>query len=128
MEVKIKYLGGQKFSALCRQHEIIIDQPKEKGGTDQGMNPLEVLLVALGSCTGVYAKTYCQSSGVETKDLEISVSSSLTKEAPFRFKDISVKINLGQDIAERKGALRNFINNCPVGSTLRNSPNIDFVI
>lgn len=128
MEVKIKYLGGHKFIAEASGRKLIIDQPKEKCGSDEGMSPLEIFLTALGSCAGVYAQRYCQNAGIEAKDLEVSVSSSLTKDLPLRFQDIDVKISLSEDIAERKKALLSFVNNCPVHNTLKSNPNVNFVV
>lgn len=127
MEVKIKYLGGQKFLCESRHHKLIIDQPVEKGGEDEGMNPLEIFLVALGGCAGVYAKNYCQKAGINTDNLELNISSSLTAEKPSRFQDISVRISLGQDIAERKNALLQFAGNCPVHNTIKSNPKVSFI-
>ncbi len=128
MEVKVKYLSQQKFLAETPNHKIIIDQPKEKGGADEGMNPLEVFLAALGSCAGFYAKNYCQNSGIEAKGLEVTVSSSLTPDKPMRFQDIEVKISLGSDIADRKNPLLAFVKNCPVHNTIKSNPDIQFII
>ncbi len=128
MEVKAKYIGQQKFIAQTQNHKIIIDQPKDKGGTDEGMNPLEVFLAALASCAGFYAKNYCQNSGIETKDLEITVSSSLASDKPMRFQDIKVKISLGDNIADRKDPLLAFVKNCPVHNTIKSNPVIQFII
>lgn len=128
MEIKIKYLGGKKFLAQCRQHKLIIDQPLEKGGEDLGMSPLELFLSALGSCTAVYAKTYCQGAGIDADNLEVNISSNLTADKPVRFKDISIGISLGVDIAERKNALLQFVSNCPVHNTIKANPEVKFVV
>lgn len=128
MEVKIKYLEGQKFIAEASGHKIIIDQPKEKGGADEGMNPLGLFLSALGSCAAFYAKNYCKNASIDTKNLEVSVSSNLSADKPFRFQDIDVKISLCNDIGERKDALIGFVENCPVHNTLKASPNVNFII
>jgi len=34
---EIKYIDGKKFSARNRTHAVIIDQPKENGGGDEGL-------------------------------------------------------------------------------------------
>lgn len=41
-----------------RQFEITIDEPKELGGTDTGMNPVELVLCALGACQAIVARVY----------------------------------------------------------------------
>ncbi len=128
MEIKIKYLGGQKFQAESAGHKLIIDQPKEKGGSDEGMNPLEVFLSALAGCAGVYAKMYCQNANIDTKNLQVSVVSALAQDKPLRFQDIQVKISLGVDIGKRKPALLNFVKNCPVHNTLKANTSVEFII
>jgi uncharacterized OsmC-like protein len=85
-------------------------------------------LAALGSCSAVFAKIYCQNAGIDPKDLEINISSALSKEAPFKFQDIDIKISVGQDIADRKQALLNFVANCPVSHTVKSNPNIKVTI
>ena len=126
MEVTVKYIDNQKFIAQAGSHQLVIDQAKEKGGNDEGMNPLETFLVSLAACAGVYAKSYCQSAGIDTKDLTISVTSELSLDPPKRFKDIQVKISLGQDIGDREKALLNFVKNCPVHNTLAGKPEVNF--
>lgn len=41
-------MGGLKVKATANNHEIILDEPRADGGTNQGMNPMEALLSALG--------------------------------------------------------------------------------
>jgi len=128
MEVKVRYLDGQKFQVESGQHMMLIDQPKEKGGSDQGMSPLEAFLSALGSCVGVYAKMYCQNAGIDTQNLEVSVTASLTSDRPLRFQDIKIKISPGVDLGDRKSALLSFVKNCPVHNTLKANSSVEFTI
>lgn len=124
MKVQIKYEEGNKFVVQARSHSIIVEQPKEKGGTDIGMSPLEVFLSSLGSCIAVYAKRYCQDTKIDPAGFTVEVESELAQERPFKFKDIRVKINLNKDIGDRKASFLNFVKNCPVHNTLAGSPNI----
>ncbi len=128
MEIKVKYLEGQKFQVESGQHRLLIDQPKEKGGSDQGMSPLEVFLSALGSCAGAYAKMYCQNAGIDTQNLEVSVTAALTSDRPLRFQEIKIKISLGVDLGDRKSALLSFVKNCPVHNTLKANSSVEFTI
>jgi putative redox protein len=128
MEITVKYAGNQKFIAQSGRYQMVIDQPKEKGGNDEGMNPLEVFLVALGACAGVYAKNYCQNAQIDASGLQISVVSDLSPDAPKRFKDIKVAIDLGGKAGERQNALLNFVKNCPVHNTVSEKPNVEFTV
>jgi len=128
MEVTVSYIDNQKFIAQAGNHQLVIDQPKDKSGNDEGMNPLEIFLVSLAACAGVYARSYCKNAQIDTKDLKISVTSELSQDNPRRFKDIQVKIILGQDIGERAKALLSFVRNCPVHNTLAGKPEVNFTI
>ena len=52
--VKVKWIDGMRFVASDDQgHSIIMDVSKEHGGEDTGFSPMQLLLVALGGCTGM---------------------------------------------------------------------------
>lgn len=125
MKVQVKYQEGEKFIAQVKSHQIVVDQPKEKGGTDMGMNPLEIFLSSLGSCVAVYAKRYCQGAKIDISGLAIEVESELSQDKPIRFKDIKVKINLSQDIGDKKESLIRFVRNCPIHNSITGQPNIE---
>lgn len=127
MEVTVKYITGQKFLVSAKAHEIIVDQPKEKGGADEGMNPLELFLSALAACVSGYAKSYLKNVGLDAKKLKVRVSGELTEEVPRRFKDIKVEIEAG-DLGSRKEAFLNFVKNCPVHNTLAGRPELEFIV
>ena len=110
---------------MAGQHQFIIDQPKEKGGSDSGMNPLEVFLSALASCIAVYTKRYCQSAKIDFSKLAVSVESELSQDKPVRFKDIKVSIDLGYDIGDKKESLLRFVRNCPIHNTISNKPEVE---
>ena len=60
MELKVAYRSGKKFVVTCRGKQIIIDQPVESGGNDEGMSPPETFIASVGSCMGVYVLNYCK--------------------------------------------------------------------
>lgn len=127
MEVLVKYIAGQEFLVTAKGHQIIVDQPKEKGGADKGMNPLELFLSALAACVGVYARNYLNNAGLDAEKLKVRVSGGLAEDSPRRFKDIKIEIEAG-DLGGRKEAFLNFIRNCPVHNTLQGRPEIGFIV
>lgn len=109
------------FKVNSEGYEFIV------GGKDQGASPPGTLLAGLGTCLGVYIRKYSESAGLGLKDFGIKVQADFVKEPKVHFKDINVSIDFkGASIDERrKGAILNFIKNCPVHNTLKASPNIN---
>src|SRR5699024_11986052 len=57
--------------------QVIIDEPKKLGGTDQGPNPVEYVLSALGGCVNVLVVSFAKSFGVQVEDLQVHVEGDL---------------------------------------------------
>lgn len=54
MQSKLLWDGKMGFSATGDSgHTMKVDVDKEVGGTDSGARPMELVLHALGSCSGV---------------------------------------------------------------------------
>lgn len=51
---------GVQVKVKSRNFQVTIDEPKELGGTDTGMNPVELLLCALGACQAIVARVYAR--------------------------------------------------------------------
>ena len=43
-------IEGLKIKATARNFSVIIDEPEEQGGTNAGMNPIELALCSISSC------------------------------------------------------------------------------
>lgn len=61
----------------ARGHRLIIDEPEALGGTDQGMNPVELLLSALGACQAIVARTYAKKFGIDLKSFRVDLEGEL---------------------------------------------------
>lgn len=73
LEISLHHTGGARFTAEARHHRLVLDQPAEDGATDQGMSPVEMLLVSLGGCTGQYVAQYLTAHGLSTHGLTVTV-------------------------------------------------------
>lgn len=50
---------------ITNGHDVwVADEPLDVGGTDMGPNPYELLLGALGACTGITIALYCRHKGI----------------------------------------------------------------
>src|SRR5699024_12557163 len=75
---EVKWSGEGVLSvANVNGKEVIIDEPKELGGTDKGANPVEYVLSALGGCINVLVITFAQKFDVEVNGLDVQLEGDL---------------------------------------------------
>lgn len=118
--VEIRNAGTYSFEATEGSQSCAVDM---KPG---GMTPPGMLLAGLGSCIGVYIRKYAEGAKLALGEFSVSVAADFAKDAPTRFQEISVTVDLktaGLD-DRRKAALLAFIRNCPVHNTLASKPNV----
>ena len=123
--MKVSYKGGALFTAEHRGHIVTIDLPADKGGTDKGMSPPELLAAALGSCIGVYVTQYCKQVGINCEDMTVDVDWEITASQPMRIQQIRATINVPGGIPEeRRAAVKKAADHCLIHQTLCTAPDI----
>ena len=124
MELKIRYLGGKKFEATARGHQVLVDQPLDDDGKDSAMTPPELFLSSLGSCAAYYATEYLKTRQIPAEGLEIRIS-ALKGEKPARIVSIQLDvIAAGLEPRHRDGVLR-AVEACLLKRTIDNAPTFD---
>jgi putative redox protein len=56
-------------------HEMVMDEPLSRHGTDLGPTPLDTLVAALAGCTNVVANRIAEENGIDVSDLAIGIRS-----------------------------------------------------
>ena len=69
--------GGLSVVNESRGFKVIMDEPKSLGGTNQGMNPVEGLLVSLGSCLVIVGAAFAKSHGIDLQDIRVETEGDL---------------------------------------------------
>jgi putative redox protein len=54
-------------------HTLVIDEPTELGGNDEGPTPSRAIAAALAACTAITCEMYAARKGWELGDVEVSV-------------------------------------------------------
>ncbi|MGD8566074.1 MAG: OsmC family protein [Candidatus Bathyarchaeota archaeon] len=122
--VKVKWIDGLRFVAIDNAgHSVVMDPAKQSGGEETGFSPMQLLLIALGGCTGMDVLHIMKKQRQQVNGLEIFVAGKRVKEPPQVYDNINVeyKIN-GTNIEENaiKRAIRLSENKyCSVGAMLR---------
>ena len=120
---------GVKVLARSRNFEFTIDEPKDLGGTDTGMNPVEVVLAALGACQAIVARVYAKKFNIQFDDLWVELEGDLDTDGFMNISDVrrgysEIRYNIHISTDAPKEKLAEFVhfieNTCPVGDTIAN--------
>jgi len=128
----VKWSGeGLKVEGSVRNFKIVMDEPPAFGGKDNGMNPLEAVLTALGGCLSIVVVAFSgKLKGGKVEDVWVEVEGEfdpdgfMHKNESVRkgFSNIRVKVHIKSDAPEEnlKEFLKFVHDTCPVGDTLEN--------
>ena len=138
--VKEKTTVTQRIRGNCPTHsrteisvrdvKTVVDEPKEREGTNMGPTPTEMMVAALIACTNVITHKYAKKHGVELKAMTVDAESTfdrrgaqLLEEIEVPFPKIRLVINVTTeareaDVEKIKADLHRF---CPVSKVIRNS-------
>lgn len=61
--VTARVAAGYRTDVSARSHALVTDEPTTLGGTDQGMNPLELFLASIGACMAMTMRMYADRKG-----------------------------------------------------------------
>jgi uncharacterized OsmC-like protein len=124
---------GLKVDVQARNFHLTIDEPPTLGGTDAGMNPVELVLGALGACQSIVAKSYAKKLEVELDGFRVELEGDLDTDGFMNKSDVRrgysdirytfyIKSSSPKENIE---ALIDFLEKtCPVGDTIANPVNI----
>lgn len=105
-------------------HTVISDEPLEEGGSDEGMNPYELLSGALASCTVITIQMYLERKGWKVDELVADVDMKTVTEGNVTknifHRNLIVRSNLQDSELER---LRYIANMCPISKIIEQGNN-----
>ncbi len=132
--VSRKGKGGLLVENESRGFKIIMDEPENLGGTDKGMNPVEGLLVSLGSCLVIVGAAFAKGQGIDLQDLWVETEGDLDPDGFMLgkegvrpgFDDVRFTIHIKSSSSEDKlRAFQKFMESrCPVSDTLGNGTRV----
>lgn len=93
MSVEVRQIGDSPTSeGIARNHRVLIDRPREKGGADQGPLGGEMLLLSLGGCYMSNLIAATQARDVHVEGMKVVVRGE-PGERPPRFRAATVEVH-----------------------------------
>jgi putative redox protein len=128
MEVIARSIKHLQVELQAGTHRLIADEPATDGGNDSGMEPFELLLSALGSCTVMTVQLYAQRKGwpLESVEIKLNHHTILGKECldcvsgpDAKVEVIEKEIKFGGPLSEEQtNRLMQIADKCPVHRAL----------
>ena len=132
--VSRKGKGGLVVENESRGFKIVMDEPENLGGTDKGMNPVEGLLVSLGSCLVIVGSAFAKGQGIDLQDIWVETEGDLDPDGFLLgkegvrpgFEAVRFTIHIKSSSPEEKlGEFKKFMESrCPVSDTLGNGTRV----
>ncbi len=119
-----------KTVVRTRTFEMIIDEPTDLGGTNEGASPVEYVLAALAGCLNVMCHMVAREMNINLRGVEIQLAGKLNPDKLFGketsdragYKEITVEISPDTDAdrATLEKWLKVVESRCPVSDNLNN--------
>lgn len=88
----VRQIHGVTFAGKAdSNHWVVMDGPEIVGGSDAGMRPKELLLMALGGCTGSDVAAILKKKRILLEGFEIRLNANTREEHPQVYTDIHIE-------------------------------------
>jgi uncharacterized OsmC-like protein len=120
--MEITFDGVKVVTAHINGHSIITDQPLDNGGGNSAPCPFDLYLASIGTCTGIYVKSFCDRRKIPTDGIRI-IQDTKYNEVTGLPENITIKIKLPEDFPEKyKASMISTAELCTVKKSILNPP------
>ncbi len=119
--------------ASGRGHRLLVDEPVEMGGDDQGLTPPELLIASLGSCMTITARMYARRKGWPLERISARLAHSkvsveegeASSSADGKIDQFEVEVRMtGELTSQQRRRILEIASRCPVHRTLKSENRI----
>jgi putative redox protein len=125
--MEITFDGGKVITAHLNGHIIRTDQPLDNGGGNTAPAPFELFLASIGTCAGIYVKSFCDKRQIPTDGIIIIQTMEFDEEKKLNsiFKlDIRLPVGFPE---KYRAAVINAAELCLVKKTINNQPQFEVI-
>jgi putative redox protein len=133
-----KTVVTQKLEGRCTSHSrtdvavrdrtVVIDEPAERGGTNQGLTPTETMMASLIGCTNVITHKVAAKNSVAIKSMNVRLEAQFDRrgvmlqeeiDVPFPSATLYIDLETDADAAAVDRVKRELAMFCPVSKVFR---------
>lgn len=123
--MEITFDGGKVVTAHSNGHTIRTDQPVDNGGGDTAASPFELFLASIGTCAGIYVKSFCDNRQIPADKIKIIQTTDYNKETGLP-TSVKLDIQLPPDFPEKyKASLLHVAGLCKVKKSIASPPTFE---
>jgi len=120
--MEIIFEGGKVVTAYAHGHTIKTDQTVEHGGMNSAPSPFDLFLASIGTCAGIYVKSFCDNRKIPTDKIKVVQTTTFDKESGLP-TDITIDIKLPPDFPEKyRDSVISVADLCKVKKSIANPP------
>lgn len=133
-DLVVRELEGFTQEVSTSNHRLLADEPISVGGKDQGMNPYEYLLAAIGTCTSMTMRMYANHKGWPLTGITVRLrhhqihakdcGDCETESGKISVIQKSIRVS-GELSAEQVNRLGEIADRCPVHRTIMSEKKIE---
>jgi putative redox protein len=105
-------------------HSLVIDEPEDAGGANEGPSPTRTLAASLAACTAITMEMYADRKEWELPDVEVEVDMEIGEGSVPKSFVVTLKLpkELSSDQQER---LKVIAGKCPVHRVIRHETDVE---
>lgn len=124
----VTFPGGKQVDSTIKGFTIKSDQPIYAGGEGTAPTPFEGFLASLGNCAGIFALGFCESKGLDTTGLSLTMDVETHPETRMVSK-IIFGLTLPENFPEKYiPAIKRSIDLCSVKKLMHTPPEFETVV
>ena len=120
--MEIVFPGGKRVDAHYRGFCVQTDQKAEDGSPGSAIEPFDLFIASVGTCSGIYALLFCQKRGLNTEGLKLLVNRTVDP-ASRTVTELELELILPEDFPDKyRQAIVKAVLLCSVKKHLENPP------
>jgi len=92
--IDLKRISHLKFEARKRDFRFVVDEPAERGGTDEGPNPLAYFIAGAASCLVNQYATLSMARDIRLDDIQLTARGHFDRKLGGAFEEVIYDLKL----------------------------------